>query len=281
MSSAVAVKNEPGTDLAVPADVAAEIAASQAQEFGDDDLLSTPILKVGQALTREVTEGDAASGEFINTLTGEGLGNTVEFIPSYYNKGRFASPKDQDRAYVAFSADIPDNWADYVGEGYVGKPFAEHPESEEAFKAAVNKKERDWGSGPGISTTHNFTGYVLAEVLGEDGQPTTEAQPVRLSLKRTDVPAAKKILTLQRLALNGKNPWDVVLRLSTKSKDFGKNSAYVINPADLKIVRKTTAEEKELGAQLAQAVIQGRTNTTGVEEAEPRVEPSANGGLAV
>lgn len=263
-------------DLEAYDETAAAVAAAQAQEY-DEDLLSTPILKVAQALTREVQEGDAVSGEFVNTLTNEGLGDTVEFIVSYYNKGRFASDTKSDRAFVAFTPDIPDNWEPLVGADYVGTSFSEYPEAEESFKAAVNAKEREWGHGPLVSTTHNFSGYIIVEA--EDGE--VEYQPVRLSMKRTDVPAARKITTLQRAVLRNKPPWDVVLRLSTTKREFGKNSAYVINPSDVKILRKTTPEEKALGSELALAVMGGRTKTTGAEEADQIAEPSSGGGLGV
>lgn len=262
--------------LATAAETAAEVAAAQAEEF-DDDLLQTPILKVGQALTKEVQEGEAEAGEFINTLTNEGLGDTVQFIVSYYNKGRFASDED-GRAYVAFQSDIPASWESLVGAEFVGEPFSEYSEAEEMFKAAVNAKEREWGKGPLVSTTHNFTGLVLVE--GDEG---TELQPVRLSLKRTDVQAARKITTLQRAVLRNKPAWDKVLSLATKKKDFGKNSAFVINPSDIKMVRDTTPEERIAASEVALAVMHGRVNTTGAEEAlaDKPSEPDSGGGLAV
>lgn len=268
------VDEEQALALAESEAAAAEIAAAQDEEYGDDTM-STPILKVGQALTREVQEGDATAGEFINTLTNEGLGDKVQFIVSFYNKGRFASDKKTDRAYVSFDSTIPANWEPLVGAEFVGTAFAEYPEAEETFKAAVNSNEREWGHGPLVSTTHNFTGYVLAD--GEEEE--IDYQPVRLSLKRTDVPAARKINTIHRMSRN-KPTWDVVLGLSTTKKEFGKNAAFVINPSDVKIVRKTTVEEKTLGSQLALAVAGGRTRTTGDIEDAP-VEPDAGGGLAV
>lgn len=269
--------DETAAALAIADETAASVAAAQAEEF-DDDLLQTPILKVGQALTREVQEGEAEAGEFINTLTNEGLGDTVELIVSYYNKGRFAS-NEEGRAFVAFGSEIPAAWEPLVGPEFVGEPFSEYSEAEEQFKAAVNAKEREWGKGPLVSTTHNFTGLVLVD-SGGDG---IDYQPVRLSMKRTDVQAARKITTLQRAVLRNKPAWDVVLKLTTKKKDFGKNSAYIINPADIKIVRPTTPEEKILGSEVALAVMHGRVNTTGAEEAlaDKPSEPDSGGGLAV
>jgi hypothetical protein len=268
--------DEASAALAAANTAAAQVAAAQAEEY-DDDLIHTPILKIGQGLTREVQEGDASPGEFINTLTSEGLGDTIDFVCAYYNKGRFASDKDSGRAYVAFQSTIPASWEPLVGAEWVGENFTEYPEAEEMFKAAVNAKEREWGHGPLVSTTHNFTGLVLVEVEKD----VVEPQPVRLSLKRVDVPAARKITTLQRTILRNKSPWDVVLRLTTTKKEFGKNAAYIINPADVKVHRQSTDEEKIIASEIALAVMGGRTRTTGAEDADRPTEPADTGGLAV
>lgn len=247
--------------------------AAQQEEF-DDSLMQTPILKVGQALTREVTEGEAAAGEFINTLTNEGIGDTVEFILSFFNKGRFASDKKTKRAFVASTSEIPDAWEPLVGAQYIGTPFTEYPEAEEQFKAAVNAKEREWESGPLVSTTYNFTGYVVVDNDGE-----TDYQPVRLSLKRTDVPAARKISTLYKTKLR-KAAWDGVFRLKTAKKEWDQGTSYVIDPLSIKLVRETTPEEKQLGSELAIAVMGGRTQAVGDENDAP-AEPKDTGGISV
>lgn len=269
-------ERDTNTELAVADEIAAQVAAAQEQEY-DDEALQTPILKIGQALTREVQDGNAAAGEFINTLTGDGLGDTVEFIVAYYNKGRFASDST-GRAYSSFDKTIPAHWEPLVGEEFVGTPFAEYPEAEEQFKAAVNAKQREWGNGPTVSTTHNYTGLVIVD--GEDGP---ELQPARLSLKRIDVPAHRKLQTLLRAVLRGKPTWDVVFHLSTQKREFGKNAAYTINPTDVKIERKTEPDERLLAAQVAEAVLAGRTQSVGAEEAlEDRpVAPESPGALAI
>lgn len=264
------------TELAVADEIAAQVAAAQAEEY-DDESLQTPILKIGQALTREVQDGNAIAGEFINTLTGEGLGDAVEFIVAYYNKGRFASDKD-GRAYVSFDKNIPAHWEPFVGEEFVGTPFSEYPEAEEQFKAAVNAKQRDWGNGPAVSTTHNYTGLVIV-----DGEEGPELQPARLSLKRIDVPAHRKLQTLLRAVLRGKPTWDAVFHLSTQKREFGKNAAYTINPTDVKIVRKTESDERLIASQVAEAVLAGRVSAVGAEEAldDRPQEPAAEGALDI
>lgn len=260
---------------------AVELAALQAQQESefDSDLITTPILKIGQPLTREVQAEDAEPGEFINTATGEGLGNKISFIVSYYQKGRFAVDRDSNKSYVAFEETIPERWADLVGEEFVGTPFSEYPDAEEKYKERVNAKEIEWGKGPQISTTHNFTGLaVVSAEEGSDEEP--ELQPVRLSLQRTNVPVVKKWMTLKRGKLRNKPFWDVTFDLGTEKKEFTKGVAHLLT---VKIGRATTAEEKAAAVELAQLVVSGRVqgNEGEAAAADAPVEPKANGGLAV
>jgi hypothetical protein len=218
--------DDKSTDL-VPNDYEARLAVINAAQEDDidSDLLTTPILKIGQPLTREVQDELAEVGEFINTATKEGIGNKVDFIVAYYQKGRFAADRDTNRAYVAFGNTIPDHWADLVGEEFVGTPFSEYPDAEETYKKRVNAKEIQWGKGPLVSTTHNFTGYALVE-NPETGE--VEPQPVRLSLQRTNVPAVKDWVSLKQTKLRNRPWWDRVFELSTYKKSFDKGTAYLL-----------------------------------------------------
>lgn len=267
------------TDVAVvDSQELAAIEAAQEGEIGDD-LFQTPILKIGQPLTREVAEEQAEAGEFINTLTGEGLGNKVSFVVAYYQKGRFAADRDSNRAYVAFGDTIPDHWSDLVGDEFVGTPFAEYNDAEERFKERVNAKEIPWGSGPLVSTTHNFTGLALVSPP-EGSDEDEELQPVRLSLQRTNVPAVRKLLTLKRASLRNKPFWDKTFDLSTTNKKFDRGNAYILN---VRLGRDTTADEKAAAVELAQAVVAGRTrdNAEAAAEGDKPTEPKAAGGLDV
>lgn len=267
--------SDPGTDVAV-AD-AAELAALQAAqdtELADAGLFQTPILKIGEALTTEVKAGDAEAGELINTVTGDVYGTSVDFIVAYYQRGRFASDRKTNRAYVAFGDTIPEPWADLVGEEFVGTAFTEYPDAEEKYKERVNAKEIEWGHGPLISTTHNFTGFVLAQEEGGEA----ELQPVRLSLKRTNVPSVRKIMTIKRASLRNKPFWDKVFKFTTREKDFSGNQSHVL---DVKLGRDTTPDEKAAATELALATQGGRTVSNEAEADAPAEAPEAKGGLAV
>lgn len=275
MSKTAVATRDDSAELAVPDDVAAAIAAAQQAEYGDEPL-QTPILKIGQGLTKEVENGDASVGEFINTLTGEGVGDAVEFVVGYYNRGRFASgPRGSavdGRAFTAYGSTIPPSWEPLVGEEWVGVPFSEYPEAEEEYKRRVNDKEIEWGHGPLVSTTHNYTGLLV----NEDGEP----EPVRLSLKRIDMPAHRKLNTLLRAVLRNKPTWDKVVKLTTTSREFSGRRAYTIDPAAIKFVRDTTPEERAYAAEVARAVMSGRATSVEVEDA-PTAPPANDGGLAV
>lgn len=261
----------PGTDLAELGDVSPEaleaLQQQQASEI-DDDLFQTPILKIGQPLTREVQAEEAEPGEFIDTLRGEGIGDKCGFIVSYYQKGRFAADRDSGRAYVAFGDEIPPHWADLVGEEFVGQRFDEYPDAEEQYKARVNRKEIEWGKGPLVSTTHNFTGHaIVSGVEGTDDED--ELRPVRLSLQRINVPAAKKILTLLRAG--GNRPyWEKVLDLGTEKKSFDRGAAHLLT---VKLGRSTTSDEKAAAVQLALATAAGRVSDNAETAERPDAAP--------
>lgn len=277
MTPATDVAPTGGTDLLSPEELAA-LQAQQEAEF-DSDLFQTPILKIGQPLTREVQSEQAEAGEFINTLTGEGLGDKLGFVVAFYQKGRFAADRDTGRAYVAFGDTIPEAWGDLVGESFVGTPFTEYPDAEEKYKERVNAKEIEWGKGPLVSTTHNFTGLAIASpVEGSDEEP--ELQPVRLSLQRTNMPAVRKLLTLKKASLRNRPFWDKVFDLSTEKKQFDRGSAHLLN---VKLGRDTTPDEKAAAVELAQAVAAGRVsdNQTAAATADKPVEPDAKGGLGI
>lgn len=236
---------------------------------------TTPLLKIGQPLTKEVQDESAEAGEFITTATGEGVGTVVEFIVAYFQKGRFASD-DDNRSYAANGTDtIPEHWSDFVGEEFVGTSFSEHPDAEEQYKKRVNAKEIPWGSGPPIKTTYVFTGIALVE------DPDTQEvvlEPVRLSLKSSDIPAANKWLTLIKSKLRNKPWWGKTFILSTTKNEYKKGAAFNIG---VKLGRDTTAEERELAQSISQAVVDGRvadnaeSESAGDKPAEPKAREGA------
>lgn len=234
--------------------------------------LQIPLLKVGQALTQEVQEGEADAGEFINALTREGLGTKVEFVVAHFTKGRFfhGDRATNRRARKAFGTKtVP--WQD---DPHYNEPFTEHPDAEEQYSARVNNGEIEWGKGPKISTTFDFTGYVIP------ADPDEQPIPVCLSLMRKNKKTAQKWVTLLQAVLRGRY-WDAVFEVSTErtANDAG-DKYYVVN---VKQGRKTTPEEKQLAIEIAQAVRRNNVEVVGEEDeaAGPKAEPDAAGGLGV
>lgn len=242
--------------------------AQQEAEFADGDF-QVPILKIGEALTKEVQDENspAQAGEFINTLTGASLGRQIEFICAYYQPGRFAVDRKTNRAFVAFGELIPDAWADFVGESFVGTRFDEHPDADETYKERVRRGEIEWGKGPPISMTHNYTGLALVperDELDQVIEGVFELQPVRLSLKRTNVPAHRKINSLRKMSLSGtKQFWDRVFIFKTEKKTFTSGTSHLLVPT---LGRVTNAEEREAAQELALAVAAGRVSDNQAQE---------------
>jgi len=227
-----------------------------------------------------VQAGDAESGEFIDSLTGDGLGDKLGFIVSFYNQGRFAADQESGRSYVSFEDAIPEAWSDHplVGSEGVGVRFDEHPDAEETYKERVNAKEIEWGHGPKISTTHNFTGLALISPVEGDEDDENQVRPVRLSLMRTNLPAVRKLHSLRASAGRNKSFWEFVFDLSTFRKDFARGSSYLLQ---VRRGRKTADEEKQNAVALAQEVIGGRTqdNAENAADSEKPVEPTREGGV--
>lgn len=272
------------TELATREEQEAAIAAQQESSIDQEDLL-VPMLKVGQKLTKEVDAGNADEGEFINTLLGEGVGSSIGFIIVDHHKGRAAQDKKTKRYYVSDDFDvIPESWAPFVGETFVGTPFAEHPDADETFRAQVNDPDhpREWGSGAPIKTTHIYTGYAVVSAE-EDSDEEFELQPVRLAIKITNKDNKSTVSTinsLKQMKLRGKPFWDRLFDLSTVRKSYGGGDAYAI---EAKLGRTTTEDEREAAMGLYNAVMSGRVSDNAVkaESAEREAQVDAKGGLAV
>lgn len=267
------------TDVAVtePAELSPELANLEAELTGQNQTeidasdIQIPLLKIGQSLTDEVQQGDADAGEFINALTREGLGTQIEFVVASYQKGRFfhGDRKNNRRARKAYGLkNVP--WPE---DPFYGQPFTEHPDAEEQYSKRANAGEIEWDKGPPISTTYDFTGHVVSG-LGEDEEPI----PVCLSLMRTNSRAARKWATILQAVLRGQF-WGSVFVLTTERVQSNAGPHYVVS---VKQGRKTTTAEKQRAITLAQVVRSQNVAIVGDDdEAKPKAEPEAAGGLSV
>jgi hypothetical protein len=213
-----------------------------AADTGSDDLV-IPMLKIGQSNSAEVVNGDAQIGDFINSLTGDTYGTLVEFIVSSFEKGRFRANENNE---VVCTGREPDGKC-----GCHGVLYEECEDSEEQYSAAVNRGEKEWGKGPPCATTWNFTGFI----------PGVE-MPLRLSLKKTDVPQAKKLLTI--LKMGARAPWDLVFQIETRAKEKG---TYKWQGVSIKQSRKSEPEEAQKAVTLAVLLQQREAHV--VESVDP------------
>lgn len=263
-STEVATVDETSTEIEqISAEEQALISANQAEVDASEFVI--PILKLGQPLTDEVTAGLASAGEFILGLTGESFTPPLEFIVSGKGKGRFRPAKrgTDERTLVAYDTNIvPDNWSD---DPHKGQPFNEHPDAEEQYKARVDAGEIEWGSGPPVQTTYNFTGYIVSA----EGQPEGSDVPVRISLRRTSAPAARKFNTLLDAVLKGRF-WDKTFILGSEQNKNENGTYYTTTVA---VGRPTTTTEKKQAIQLASALRNNAVTTVGDEIDTPTVEP--------
>jgi hypothetical protein len=227
MSKAVAVRDEAAL-------------AEQAVSGIDSKDLVLPVIQMTQQLSRAVTDGNAESGHFYNTVTGEDYGDSIEFVIVGYAKGRFlvyGRDTDEERTYVASGDVAPDSWP----EEYAGQAFVDIPDAEEQWRARANDRNdsHEWGSGPPIVTTHNFVGFVTSE----------PSMPARVSISRTSAPAAKKILTALRFS--GRAPWASTFNLAIDSREKRNKPYFVITAQQ---GQQTTPDQVESAQALASSI---------------------------
>jgi multidrug efflux pump subunit AcrA (membrane-fusion protein) len=243
-----------GTEIAPATKAALEAAEAQAAELAADinadidaNEIALPLIKLAAPLTKEVKAGNAQPGQLINSITGYVYGDSVELVIAGRQRGRFYSPEDSDRAFVALGDVAPDNWPDE----YAGQAFADIPDAEEQYKAAANDDTNplEWGSGPPIATTHNFIGFVR-------GQTNV---PVRLSLMKSSAPAARTVNTLIRI-LN--QPWDayVVFQATEAAGRKGSYHKFTARQGEA-----TSAEDRLAAIELAQQLRDAQVTLVGDE----------------
>lgn len=227
----------------------------------DPSEFTIPVLKLAQPLTDEVTSGDAKAGQFILGLTGDTFDGPFEFVVAGKGKGRFRPGRNGERTLVAYDTnEVPESWTD---DPFKGQPFSEHPDAEEQYSLRANAGDIEWGSGPPIQTTYNFTGYIVGEDI-----------PVRISLRRTSAPSAKKWNMILDAVLRGRF-WDKTFTVTSVQQKNDKGAYYV---AEVKLGRPSTPEEKAAAIGLATALRNQKVEIVG-ETADNISEPDANGGI--
>lgn len=237
------------------------LAAQKAAE-GADDRVELPRLGLIGGLTKgkkDLKHVDGTlgqDGEYYNNLTGEVFGPEVEFLVVAHFRGRFYSDEILG-SFRATEAIVPNHWP----ERFRGKAFVDLPESEEGLNRLIDEGKAEWRSGPPISTTYNYVGFVL------DPAPQLGDFPVELSLMRSNVPAHR---ALKRLMTPMRQYHDRSVRLATETKDApGKKGGefYVVSVG--RYVQETSPENRARAVDLAQKLATlGYTSVGDETEAE-------------
>jgi hypothetical protein len=229
---------------------------SQSEDINDADLV-VPHLKLCQGTTKNVPDG-VHPGDFFNALTGENYGTEISFTVAAFKKGRFGVDKETDEI-IASGFDPVDP--------VTGMAWEDHPDAEEQYSARANRGDIEWGSGPPISTTYNYFGYVNESPV-----------PVRYSMMRSAAPAAKKWLTMLRFLPAF---WDQKFTLTSKLIEKGKQKYHGVDV--VQAPGKTTPEERQQAVTLAMAVKTDRVKTDeDLEDQAPEKRgPEKTSGLGV
>lgn len=230
-----------------------------------DERIQVPLLAKVQGTSKNPPK-EAKLGDFVNTVTGAVYGNDIEFLIAVYNRGRFMVELDEDgertgRTFVAGNDSVvPGNWP----EQYRGRVFADLPEAEETFKQNVNDGVHQWGHGPLINTTYNFTGVVTRSAVTDE-----EPIPVRLSMMRSDVPAARTIITMLK---SQRTMWARAIHLTTERVQGNEGAYFATKVEDFG--DEPTLVQRRQAAELALAADQVGLREVG-DPAEGSVEGTA------
>lgn len=257
MEASTEIDRAPGAELS-PADEAA--LAAKIRGKVDKSSLKLPLVKLAQALTNEVVAKRAEAGNFINSVTAESYGTEFQFVIADTFLGRFA--RLNGVGYNANSPVAPDNWPDQ----WAGRAFAEIEDSEENFKAAVNRGEREFGHGPPISTTHNYVGFIIDEDF-EERAAENRLLPVRVSLMRKNAKAAQ---TIDYLLLTWPAPWDRVLNFSSVQDKNDEGTFYV---AQVSEGEQTTTLQRSAAVNLATVLQSAKVELQGDDDDQEKPAP--------
>jgi hypothetical protein len=234
------------------------LVASVKGKFDRKDMI-LPQIRLAAALSRSVQDGDAKAGDFVNTLTGENYGTSFPLVIVDYFKGRLFNDDSTNDTYVTMDEIAPDNWP----AQYAGQPFVDIPDAEEQYREWANQDGNEWAGGPPIVTTHNYVGFVADE--------TALDIPVRLSIKKTSTPTARKINTLLDVS---RAPWDKVFQIESVGREAKGHKFHIV---EAKIERAADADERRKAVELATA-LQSATVKLHGDGDEPKSAPQAREG---
>jgi len=167
--------------------------------------LQVPRVKLAQGSSKEVKDGTAKVGEFVNSVTGKSYGEEIIFLISQYIRQRIKFGEEGSAVFDCLSLD--------------SKTGNVHGRCSECnYSSFVDEEGNKKPKGPECSLIHGFLGMVLSEKM-DILDPC-----IMLSMSSTSTGTAKKILTTHKLSRPMRNLWERVWRIGSAKKEKGQYS---------------------------------------------------------
>jgi hypothetical protein len=199
------------------------------QEKIEANDLQMPRIKLLQPLSPEAEDGDNQAGDMLNSLTHENYGKELTFIPIVHFKSRiYWKPREEGGGILCSSMD------------------AQRPNKTEYAKSCGECDKKNWDNetktAPECVIYYNF--IVIPEGTNV---------PVALSMEKTKLKAAKKLISLAKYAGGNLDMFAKKYKITTKKEknDRGSWFTYVVDPVGY----VTEAEYK--GAEAAYESLKG------------------------
>lgn len=246
------------SDLALPDYI--KTGAGRGMENVDQTDILLPRVKLLQQMSPEVQDGDMKAGQLVNSISGQliGDGEEVEFIAVAHFKSRILFEGIGAEAKIICSS--PNGLKNMEGINCLTCEKSQWPDEKEA----ENRRKNGLRLGPECVQFYNFPVLLLTG----NGQPEIAG----LSMSRTKIKVAKKLLTLVRHAGAGIDIFGLKFKLTTV-KESSANRTY--HNFDITRVGYPSKKEYEFAEKFYEAV--SKADKVTVHDQTGEEEPDDNG----
>lgn len=214
--------------------LALEKAGLPTEIVGQDDIrkedLLLPRVKLCQGGTKEVKDGKAKVGQFINSVTGEIYADDkLEFVPCAHFLQRIKFTEQLTVECIA--SDIKN------GSLYGQCDRCNYKE----FNLASGEKK---AQGPECNLVYGFLGMVIKELASKSPQIVDPC--IMLSITSTSTPCAKKILSTYKLSKTKLNFWERGWVFSSAQRNEGAQTWLVLQANPGRVFNPTVDADVEI-----------------------------------